>query len=86
MNYPIGKFVLDHSEDYDSGKTLVMSLGKGHDTYYEIDVLLWEVQEAEVFIIVDSKDKRTPYKGRLTKKEKRWAFKSLFIFGIRDDR
>lgn len=86
MKYPLGRFVLEHSENHGGGKTLVMNIGKGTDQYFEICVILWEVREAEIFIIIDSKDIRAPFNGKLTKQEKKWAFKSLFKFGIRDDR
>lgn len=90
MKYPLNWFVLEHSEDYKNGKTLVMNIGPASNkqtmSHWDLDIIMWEVREDELFIIVESKEGRTPYKGYLKEEEKRWAFQSLFEHGIRDDR
>ena len=90
MKYTIGKFVLDHSEDYKDGKCLIMNLGttgqKGKQLGYDIDILLWDAFEGESWVILQSMNSRNPYHDKLTQQEKRWAILSLFKSGIRDDR
>jgi len=86
MNYPLNKFVLEHSEEYPDGKTLVMKIGNNTDDFQPIDVIAHEVQPNEDFYIIISKENMQPYPGKLTKDEKRQSFINLFSYGIKDER
>lgn len=62
QDYPKNKFVVDHSEDNEDGKTLIMKIGPSKHEKRDIDVIAYEVQNTNLngFEILQSKEGRLP--------------------------
>jgi len=90
MTYPLNKFVLDHSEDYYGGLSLIMKIRenvKSKIASFDCHILMWEVQPDEKWVIIEAVDtfKKTNKLSELTKEQRRMALESLFKYGIQDE-
>lgn len=91
MKMPYRKIMLEHSEDFPDGKTIVMNMGELPDTKkysnFSIKVLLFDIQfETETdFAVVAGANSINEYPGgikSLNKNEKKLCFERLFSKGI----
>lgn len=86
-DYPLHKFVLEHSDEYPDGKTLVMKIGETKPgSWHPIEVITFDVQPNENFFITTSVNWRSPYLGELTNGERHLCFIQLFKLGVTDER
>lgn len=89
MKMPYRKIMLEHSEDFPDGKTVVMNMGElpKNINGFAIKVLLFDVQfETETdFVVIAGIDSINEYPGgikSLNRNEKKLCIERLFSNGI----
>lgn len=88
--YPFREFVLDHSEDYEDGLSLIMKIKenvKSKITQFDSHILIWEIQPNEKWAIIEAWDtfEKKHNISELTKEQRRMAVSSLLKDGIADE-
>lgn len=87
---PLREFVLDDSEDYDSGLSLIMKVRdnvKSKIPQFDCHILIWEVGQDEYWAIIEASDinRDTHKMSELNESQRRMAISTLMNHGIHDD-